>query len=76
MPVTSGTFKEPKRYKIPSSSYGITASDAAEPLVKAEEIKAEKELYAAASKHISSVLIATRAAKLEAAKRAAKKTGG
>ena len=65
-------FKEPKRYKIPSSDYGVTASDAAETLVRAEEIKANKELYNAASKYISDKMIAVRAAKLEAAKKAGK----
>jgi len=65
-------FKEPKRYKIPSSDYGVTASDAAETLVRAEEIKANKELHNAASRFISDKMIATRAAKLEAAKMAGK----
>ena len=61
---------EPKRFIIPSSSYGITASEAAETLTRAEEIKANKELHKAASKHISQILIAARAAKLDAAKKA------
>ena len=66
------TMKEPKRYKIPSSDYGITAADAADTLVRAEEIKGNKELHSAASKHISDKLIAQRAAKLEATKKASK----
>ena len=70
--MASPSFKEPKRYKIPSDSYGITASSAAETLTRAEEIKQNKELYKAASNHISNILIAARAAKLEAAKKAVK----
>ena len=66
------TMKEPKRYKIPSSDYGITASDAADTLVRAKEIEGNEELYNAASKHISDKLIAQRAAKLEATKKAGK----
>lgn len=66
------TLKEPKRYKISSSDYGITASDAADTLVRAEEIKGNKELYIAAGKYISDKLIAQRAAKLEATKKASK----
>ena len=66
------TLKEPKRYKIPSNDYGITASDAADTLVRAEEIKGNKDLYNAASKHISDKLIAQRMAKLEATKKASK----
>ena len=66
-------YKEPKRYKIPSNDdYGITASRAADILVQAEEIKANKELHNAASKYISDKLIATRAARLEATKKAGK----
>lgn len=38
---------EPKRYKIPSSSYGITAGEAADTLLRAAEIKANKPLYKA-----------------------------
>ena len=65
-------YKEPKRYKIPSDDYGITASRAADILVQAEEIKANKELHNAASRYISDKLIATRAARLEATKKAGK----
>lgn len=39
---------EPKRFKIPSSSYGITASEAADTLLRAEEIKKNKPLLKAA----------------------------
>ena len=35
---------EPKTWKIPSRSYGITASEAAEVLLTAEEIKGNKPL--------------------------------
>lgn len=38
----------PKEYKIPSRSYGITADEAAETLLTAEEIKANKPLIKAA----------------------------
>lgn len=41
---------EPKRYNIPSRSYGITASEAAELLVTAQEISKHKELNKAALK--------------------------
>jgi len=61
--------KEPKRYKVPSNDYGITASDAADTLIRAEEIKGNKELHNAASKYISGKL---REAKLQAAKNASK----
>jgi len=64
--------REPKRFKISSREYGITASDAAQALVLAEEIKQNKELYKVASKFISEQLIAQRAAKLEAAKSVSK----
>lgn len=39
---------EPKTYKIPSRSYGITASEAADTLLQAEEIKGNKPLAKAA----------------------------
>ena len=68
----SERMKEPKRYRIPSDDYGIPASRAADVLVKAEEIKANKELHNAASKYISDKLIATRMARLEATKKAGK----
>lgn len=38
----------PKEFKIPSRSYGITADEAAETLLTAEEIKANKPLNKAA----------------------------
>ena len=44
----AGGIEEPKRYKIPSSSYGTTASEAAETLLRAEEIKENKPLHKAA----------------------------
>ena len=42
------TGVNPKEYKIPSRSYGITAAEAAETLLTAEEIKANKPLAKAA----------------------------
>jgi hypothetical protein len=47
IPEVQGTVspKEPKRFKIPSSSYGITCADAADTLLRAAEIKANKPLY-------------------------------
>ena len=42
-PTTSG-FREPKRFDLPSSSFGITADDAADTLIRAEEVKANKPL--------------------------------
>jgi len=42
--------KMPKEYNIPSRSWPITANDAAETLVAAIEIKANKELNKAALK--------------------------
>jgi len=36
--------EQPKTYKIPSRSYGITASEAADTLLQAEEIKKNKPL--------------------------------
>ena len=65
--------REPKRFKIPSRSFGITAEDAAEDLALAEEIKMNKPLLAAASKVLSEKLLAQRQAKLDAVKLAAKK---
>lgn len=38
----------PKEWKIPSRSYGISANEAAEVLLTAEEIKANKPLAKAA----------------------------
>ncbi len=40
----------PKEYKIPSRSYGITAGEAADVLVTAQEITKHKELNKAALK--------------------------
>ena len=39
---------EPKTYKIPSRSYGITAAEAADVLVAAEEVRKNKPLMKAA----------------------------
>jgi len=39
---------EPKRFKIPSSSYGVTCGEAADILLRAAEIKANKPLLKAA----------------------------
>ena len=43
-PIVMANPDEPKRYKIPSDSYGITASGAANTLLQAEEIKKNKPL--------------------------------
>lgn len=40
----------PKQFKIPSRSYGISATEAADILVSAKEIMANKELNKAAMK--------------------------
>lgn len=37
--------KEPKTYKIPSRGWGVTANDAADILLSAEEIKKNKPLH-------------------------------
>jgi hypothetical protein len=47
-PTTASNHKEPKRYNIPSRDWGITADEAAETLLAAEEIKANKPLIKAA----------------------------
>ena len=44
-------YKEPKRFDIPSSSYGITAEEASETLVRAEEIKSNKPLMKEAARN-------------------------
>ena len=49
-PVTMANTDQPKTYKIPSRSYGITAGEAADLLVTAQEISDHKELNAAALK--------------------------
>ena len=41
-------MKEPKTYKIPSRAWGVTASEAGDILLSAEEIKNNKPLYKAA----------------------------
>lgn len=43
---------EPKRYKLPSRQWGITADEAGEVLVTAQEIKDNKKLYAEAIKQV------------------------
>lgn len=40
--------KEPKTYKIPSRSWGITSGEAADTLLSAQEIKKNKTLHKAA----------------------------
>jgi len=44
--------KGPKEYTIPSRSWGITAEEAANILISAKEVKANKALYDAAIKHL------------------------
>ena len=44
--------KSPKSFVIPSRDYGITAEEAANLLVSAREVKANKPLYKAAVKHL------------------------
>ena len=57
-PGVTERFKEAIRYDIPSQSFGITADDAAETLVRAEEIKANKPLM----KEVKKVLVAKKKA--------------
>jgi hypothetical protein len=47
-----GIGVQAKEYKVPSRSYGITAEDAANVLITAEEIKMNKPLLKAAKKHL------------------------
>lgn len=44
----------PKEFRIPSRSYGIVASEAADILVTAKEIKKNKPLYKAAISQLKS----------------------
>jgi len=44
----ASSLKHPKEYQIPSRSYGITADEAANTLVEAQEIEANKDLNKAA----------------------------
>ncbi len=46
MPHTNGlaTNKGPKEYQIPSRSYGVTANEAADILIAAKEVMANKQL--------------------------------
>lgn len=37
-------YKEPKRFHVGTNSFGITAEDAAETMIRAEEIKLNKAL--------------------------------
>ena len=75
MPTVSvNSPKQPKEFKIPSRSFGITAEEAAQDLTRAEEIKMNKPLHRAASKVISQQLIAQRQAQLDAAKNVGKKS--
>ncbi len=62
----------PKEFKIPSRSFGITPENAADILAEAEEIKANKPLWNAASKVLSQQILAKRQAQLDAAKAAGK----
>ena len=71
--ITGRQTKQPQEFKIPSRSFGITASEAADMLSMAEEIKMNKPLFAAASKVISNQLLAKRQAQLNAVKAAGKK---
>jgi len=48
----TGMPKSPKFFTIPSRDYGITADEAANVLVSAEEIKKNKPLYKAAVKYL------------------------
>ena len=73
MPVVStNPVRQPKEFKIPSRSFGITPEEAAEMLSTAEEIKMNKPLWDAASKILSKQLLAKRQAQLDATKAAAK----
>lgn len=65
---------EPKEFKIPSRSFGITAANAADILSEAKEIEANKPLWNAASKILSGQILAKRQAQLDAAKAASRKT--
>lgn len=47
-PIMATKSVTPKEYKVPSRSWGITADEAAETLLTAEEIKANKPLIKAA----------------------------
>lgn len=53
-------INEPKRYKIPSRSWGMTADEAADVLVQAEEIKMNNALLQAARKVVTNRLNATK----------------
>ncbi|KKM08046.1 hypothetical protein LCGC14_1727760 [marine sediment metagenome] len=72
--VATNQSSEPKEFNIPSRSYGITAVNAADTLVEAQEIRNNKPLFAAAVKIISKQLVAQRQAQLAATKAAGKKT--
>ena len=74
MPVVSTRSPvQPKEFKIPSRSFGITAENAADILAEAEEIKMNKPLHAAASKVLSKQILAKRQAQLDAASAASGK---
>lgn len=65
---------QPKEFRIPSRSFGITAANAADILSEAEEIKANKPLWNAASRVLSGQILAKRQAQLDAATKASKPT--
>jgi len=50
----ASSIKEPKTWTIPSYSWGISADEAADTLIRAEEIKANKELLKAARANLKS----------------------
>lgn len=52
------SLKQPKEYRIPSNSWGITADEAGNILIQAEEIKAYKELNEAALASLKSKKLA------------------
>lgn len=81
VPFRTSTAKRPKNFKLPSMEFEITAEDAAHMLVRDQEdkqrikeIKANKQLFNAASEIIRNKLVAQREAELAATRAAAKKT--
>ena len=72
MPHNQGN--QPKEFKIPSRSFGMTAEEGAQTLVRAQEIKNNKPFFEASIKIINKQLIAQKQAQLDAAKTAGKKT--
>lgn len=72
--ISRATIQRPKEFKIPSRSFGMTAEEGAEILVRAQEIKNNKPFFAAAIKIIDKQLVAQRQAQLDATRAAGKKT--